>query len=112
MYMTDAPKGSKTSSLRDDLLQQVVYGAGQRPQVGAALVEEFELRRQRLLPGVEYVSFRYFDSEDNEWLSQWPPQTTGNAQPARLPDALEITLDTSTQGQVRRLFHLRERRQR
>ena len=51
MYMTDTPRSSGSSSLRDDLLQEVVYSPGLRPAIPPGVVDEFEQRRQRLVEG-------------------------------------------------------------
>ena len=66
MYMTDTPKATKTSNLREDLLQEVVFSAGLRPSITLALVEHFVNQRQRLLPG-----HRPEDSDDLEdWIKE------------------------------------------
>ncbi|NIB44469.1 type II secretion system minor pseudopilin GspJ [Pseudomaricurvus alkylphenolicus] len=61
---------------------------------------------QKLLPGVENISIRYFDEETREWHSQWPPANFGfgGGQTYQLPQAVEITLDTLDQGQITRLI--------
>jgi ATP-dependent Lhr-like helicase len=66
MYMTDEPKSAKTSNLRKDLLQQVVFSPGMRPGIDAAVVRQFETQRQRLLGG-------YAPSDETElvdWLTE------------------------------------------
>jgi len=66
MYMTDTPKATKTSNLREDLLQEVVFSAGLRPSITLALVVHFVNQRQRLLPG-----HRPEDSDDLEdWIKE------------------------------------------
>ncbi|MBO6556226.1 MAG: DEAD/DEAH box helicase [Pseudomonadales bacterium] len=48
MYMNDAPKsGSKTSKLREDLLQEVVFTPGMRPGIARHIIDEFTTMRQR-----------------------------------------------------------------
>ena len=49
--MGDEPAGGTISRLRGDLLNHVVFTPGIRPQVHRELVEQFELKRQRLMPG-------------------------------------------------------------
>jgi len=51
VYMTDEPTTETTSRLRSDLLNHVVFTPGIRPTVARELVEQFELKRQRLAPG-------------------------------------------------------------
>ena len=51
MYMGDEPAGGRTSSLRGDLLRDVVFTPGLRPGIPLDLAERFEQKRQRLWPG-------------------------------------------------------------
>jgi len=51
MYMTDELRGAGASSLRSDLLRDVVFTPHLRPAVARRIVEQFELKRQRLAPG-------------------------------------------------------------
>ncbi|MCP4755779.1 MAG: DEAD/DEAH box helicase [Proteobacteria bacterium] len=51
MYMEDEPSRGKTSDLRGDLLQDVVFSPDLRPQVPPEIIEQFERKRQRLSPG-------------------------------------------------------------
>ena len=51
MYRGDEPAGGGTSSLRGDLLRDVVFTPELRPGVPAGVVAEFEQKRQRLWPG-------------------------------------------------------------
>ena len=51
MYMDDSPRSDRTSRLRGSLLRDVVFNAALRPTVSRGLVERFELKRQRLIPG-------------------------------------------------------------
>jgi ATP-dependent Lhr-like helicase len=51
MYMDDSPKADKRSRLRESLLREVVFTPGLRPTVSRKIVEQFELKRQRLSPG-------------------------------------------------------------
>ncbi len=50
MYQLDQP-ASTTSSLRESLLQDVVFTPGLRPAISQELVDQFEVKRQRLSPG-------------------------------------------------------------
>ena len=49
MYMSDTPKSTKQSNLREDLLKEVVFSPGLRPQVERSLIDDFVQQRQRLL---------------------------------------------------------------
>jgi ATP-dependent Lhr-like helicase len=51
VYMTDEPGAAGPSQLRGDLLREVVFTPGLRPAVPRPIVEQFELKRQRLSPG-------------------------------------------------------------
>ena len=51
MYMDDTPQAGKTSMLRSDLLQDLVFTPDLRPTVSRELVEIFELKRKRLYQG-------------------------------------------------------------
>jgi ATP-dependent Lhr-like helicase len=51
MYMDDRMKSGRTSVLRSDLLQEVVFTPGLRPSVPAEGVENFVLKMKRLAPG-------------------------------------------------------------
>ena len=51
VYMTDEPTAGTTSRLRSDLLNHVVFTPGIRPGVARELVAQFEMKRQRLVPG-------------------------------------------------------------
>ena len=50
LYRTDELKTDSTSRLRSDLLNHVVFTPGIRPPVDRELVEQFELKQQRLSP--------------------------------------------------------------
>ena len=66
MYMTDTPKASKTSSLRKDLLEEVVYSAALRPAIEAGVVSEYLTRAQRLT--TEYLPVN--ETDLTEWLKE------------------------------------------
>jgi len=51
MYRGDEPSTDKETGLRSDLLRDLVYTPELRPTISSALVEQFELKRQRLSPG-------------------------------------------------------------
>ncbi|MDY6892694.1 MAG: DEAD/DEAH box helicase, partial [Chloroflexota bacterium] len=51
MYMGDEPASGKSSRLRSDLLHDVVFTPGLRPTIPQELIERFELKRKRLIPG-------------------------------------------------------------
>ena len=58
MYGNDALGGSPTSKLRSDLLKEVVFTPGLRPTVPVAVIETFEIKRQRRSPGYAPSSAR------------------------------------------------------
>ncbi len=66
MYMGDEPKSTKTSQLRDDLLKQVVFSPELRAPISSEVIEQFVLRRQRMLEGYEPAD----DQELLDWLSE------------------------------------------
>lgn len=45
-----------------------------------------------------------FLMQDGEWQGFWPPPGGGEMQPAMLPRAIEITLESEHWGSIRRLF--------
>ncbi|MFC2027146.1 DEAD/DEAH box helicase [Chloroflexota bacterium] len=66
MYMTDKPAGQTISSLRGDLLRDVVFTPGIRPTVSPQIIEQFESKRQRLAPGYAPETSR----ELLDWLKE------------------------------------------
>lgn len=66
MYMGDEPASQKTSRLRSDLLRDVVFSPGIRPAVSREIIEQFELKRQRLSPGYSPTTAR----ELIEWVKE------------------------------------------
>lgn len=63
MYMTDKPRSGKRSSLRDDLLEDVMMSDDLRPRLPAGLISGFVERRQRLSNG--------FSPDSPEELLEW-----------------------------------------
>ncbi len=51
MYEDDAPSTQRTSSLRQDVLQEILFQARLRPRLPAALCERLRQKVQRVLPG-------------------------------------------------------------
>ncbi|MBN2075278.1 MAG: DEAD/DEAH box helicase [Dehalococcoidales bacterium] len=51
LYRSDELKTGTTSQLRGDLLNHIVFTPGIRPPVDRELVDQFELKQQRLSPG-------------------------------------------------------------
>jgi ATP-dependent Lhr-like helicase len=51
MYMNDESAGRQTSSLRSDLLREVLFSPDLRPTVPAQIAQRFERKRQRLHEG-------------------------------------------------------------
>jgi ATP-dependent Lhr-like helicase len=51
MYMDDTPAGGQVTTLRKDLLNELVFSPGLRPPLSTEIVKRFELKRQRLHPG-------------------------------------------------------------
>lgn len=60
--------------------------------------------QQKLLPDIEYLQFRYYHTDNKAWVSQWPPIEEPDI---GLPQAIEVTLTSTTKGQVQRLVTLR-----
>lgn len=90
MYMNDAPKSSgKTSKLREDLLQEVVFTPGMRPGIARHIIDEFITMRQR-----HEAAYLPQDMTDlNDWVSE------RSAIPMRewqvLTERLEFEIDMS-----------------
>ena len=62
--------------------------------------------RVRLLPGVTAVSFRFMTGS-RQWVERWPAETQNPAQQDReRPAAVEVTLELTDWGQVRRLVEV------
>ncbi|GAB2902365.1 type II secretion system minor pseudopilin GspJ [Microbulbifer echini] len=60
-----------------------------------------------LLAGVESLTLRYFDSDSDAWVAQWPPAgspTPPTSANSRLPKAIELVLLTHQYGEIRRVF--------
>lgn len=60
-----------------------------------------------LLKDVKNLSFRFLD-ENKAWHNQWPPEDFSSStppDPAKLPLAVEVTLELEDWGKVTRLFH-------
>ena len=97
------PAGAPRSDLqrvayryRDETLIRAHWRVLDQAQDSAAL-------ERPLLAGVNAVDLRFLDQR-LQWQSAWPPEAGGD--PARLPRAVEITLDVDGIGEVRRLFRL------
>ena len=79
MYADDEPEAEAATRLTDDVLAFAMSEASQRPQVPAAVVAEFEAKRQRRAPGYEPASSVDWD----EWIkerillpeSHWPEES-------------------------------------
>jgi general secretion pathway protein J len=56
-----------------------------------------------LLDNVKTLEVRFLDQQQN-WQSQWPPQTIGTNTVAGLPRAVEVVVDVDGWGRIRRLF--------
>jgi general secretion pathway protein J len=70
---------------------------------------EPRMQRRQLLSGIKSLAFRYLpddakSSEDNAWVTGWPTIATGVSN--QLPIAVEVVVDTSTMGEITRLFLL------
>ncbi|MYM62970.1 type II secretion system minor pseudopilin GspJ [Pseudomaricurvus sp. HS19] len=59
---------------------------------------------QRLLPDIEQLQLRYFDTRQQRWLPQWDARQNANS---ALPQAIEITLHSVAMGEVSRVVTLR-----
>ncbi len=58
MYMGDEQKSGKASRLSGNLLQDVIFSPDLRPAVTKSIVTDFELKRQRLVPGYSPATSR------------------------------------------------------
>lgn len=56
-----------------------------------------------LLDNVNALEVRFLDQQQN-WQSQWPPQTIGTNAVTGLPRAIEVVVDVEGWGRIRRLF--------
>lgn len=73
MYARDSLPGDKVSHLRGDLLREVVFSPGLRPQISPDIIQMFVEKRQRLSPGYAPAS----DRELVDWIKErvllpWP----------------------------------------
>jgi ATP-dependent Lhr-like helicase len=66
MYSGDGLSSDRTSQLRTDLLQEVVFSPGLRPQVPEQIIREFEAKRQCTHPGYAPTSAR----ELVDWIKE------------------------------------------
>ena len=58
MYAGDEPPADRSSRLRTDLLQEVVFSPGLRPSIPPVVIRTFEAKRQRIFPGYAPASAR------------------------------------------------------
>lgn len=81
MYMNDNPRASRQSQLRTSLLEEVVFNPGIRPAIPRDVIDDFEARRQRRLPGygpdteedlIEWVKERTAIPVDEWPQADWP----------------------------------------
>ncbi len=56
-----------------------------------------------LLTDVDHFQLRFLDQND-EWLTDWPPQNSNQANLSPLPKAVEFTLEAEPWGEVRRVI--------
>jgi len=78
-----------------------------RSWIDPANQDEKLAHQQKLLEGVEEIQIRVLPPgarsvKDGPWLDEWPPKQA----PAALPQALEITMEMETEGEIVRLFSL------
>ncbi len=66
MYVDDTPEQSGTTALSDDLIKSAVQDASVRPRVGKAICEQFDAKRQRMLPEYQPVDA----DEWSEWVKE------------------------------------------
>ena len=66
MYSGDELSSDRASRLRSDLLREVVFSPGLRPQVPEQIIREFEAKRQRTHPGYAPSSAR----EVVDWVKE------------------------------------------
>lgn len=85
-------------ALQDDKLVRLTWNALDR-SYGA------EPQERVLIAGVKSVTARYLD-QDRQWQDQWPKLQTGDAAPAALPIAVEVTMEVDGWGIVQRLYRV------
>jgi general secretion pathway protein J len=64
---------------------------------------ESESRKNQLIEGVDEMSIRFYDTLSKQWVDDWSKELT-DKQP--LPAAIEITLQTTSFGELVRVFRL------
>jgi len=62
-----------------------------------------ETKKNQLLEGVDEMSIRFYDMESKQWVDDWSKELT-DKQP--LPAAIEVTLQTTSFGELVRVFRL------
>jgi general secretion pathway protein J len=86
--------------LRDDQLLRLSWPVLDR-------AEGSDAQSSLLLDEVRELSLRYLD-RSGQWHERWPPPGTPDTALGRLPRALEVRLELSDWGELRRLFLLPE----
>lgn len=91
-------------------LQRVAYAVREEKLVRAYWrvldrAEDSKAYEHELLDGVKSVEVRYLGAGD-EWQTSWPPQTLGTEEPANLPRAVEVNIETKQFGKITRLLRI------
>ena len=87
-------------SVRDEQLERAYWRVLDR-------AEDSKAFENVMLDGVKEVEIRYLRAND-EWSTSWPPESTavGNANPARIPQAIEVNVDTKHFRKITRLLRV------
>ncbi len=100
------PLGQQRSSL-----QRVAYGIKENNLVRMSWpmldrVQGVEPRESVLLEEVKAFGLRFMKPDNRQWVSDWPPLTTGESAPPSLPMAVEVTIELEGWGKLIRLYSL------
>ncbi|MHC4340486.1 MAG: DEAD/DEAH box helicase [Planctomycetota bacterium] len=82
MYLDDRPEGAGASSLREEVLQEVLHDAALRPSLDPELVGEFEGKLQR-------TAQSYVPTDDAEWVDLVEERLLVRPWTNQLPKGLE-----------------------
>jgi general secretion pathway protein J len=74
--------------------------------------QDTQSRRQQLFDGIEEISFSFFDQK-MEQKSSWPPTQSSQSETptATLPKGVEVVIETTDMGTLRRVFRAPESQQ-
>ncbi len=97
MYADDSPEGTKSSKLSEELVSAAIRDPSLRPPITANVIEEFELKLQRRMPGYEPED----PLELEEWIKTrvWIPQTEWFEE-AEIPSHVEVIEESGWRGLI------------